>query len=62
MPSSLTPSPPPNPRPLNFTQDPRDFADILSPRMPFIFDTILANRWYIKFARHLVESDAGTCF
>lgn len=44
-----------------FTQisDGREFADIFAPRMSSIFDLILANRWYMRFLRHLIEGDAA---
>jgi hypothetical protein len=44
-----------------FTQisDGREFADIFAPRMPYIFDLILSNRWYMRFLRHLIEGDAA---
>jgi hypothetical protein len=44
-----------------FTQisDGREFADIFAPRMSYIFDLILANRWYMRFLRHLIEGDAA---
>lgn len=41
-------------------QDGRDFTDIFAPRMDFIYETILANRWYIRLVRHLVEGDTAT--
>lgn len=43
-------------------QDPRDFADIVSPRMPFIYATVLRNRYYLKFVSHLIEGELGESF
>ena len=31
----------------------------MSPRMPFIYQMVLQNRWYLKFVSHLIEGDAG---
>lgn len=39
--------------------DGRDFADIFGPRMPFLYNTVLANPWYMRFLRHLVDGDAA---
>lgn len=39
--------------------DGREFADIFAPRMSYIFDLILANRWYLRFLKHLVDGDAA---
>lgn len=39
--------------------DGRDFADVFDRRMPFLYDLMLANSWYIKFLRYLVEGEAS---
>lgn len=39
--------------------DGRDFADVFDRRMPFLYELMLANSWYIKFLRHLVEGEAS---
>jgi hypothetical protein len=40
-------------------QDGRDFADVLSPKLPFMFGMALQNPYYIRIIQHLVEGDTG---
>ena len=40
-------------------QDGRDFADVVSPKLPFIFDMAASNRYYLHIIQHLVEGDTG---
>lgn len=40
-------------------QDGRDFADVISPKLPFMFDMAARNRFYFHVIKHLVEGEAG---
>ncbi len=40
-------------------QDGRDFADVVSPKLPFMFEMAASNRFYFHVIRHLVEGEAG---
>ena len=40
-------------------QDGRDYVDILGPRMSFIYNLVLENRWYMKIVRHMIDSDSA---
>ena len=40
-------------------QDGRDFADVLSPKLPFVFDMAAKDPFYLHVIRHLVEGDTG---
>ena len=40
--------------------DGREFADIFAPRMNYLFELILSNRWYMRFLRHLIEGEAAS--
>ena len=40
-------------------QDGRDFADVVSPKLPFIFGMAASNRYYLHIIQHLVEGDTG---
>jgi hypothetical protein len=40
--------------------DGRDFAEIFGPRMGFLYSTVLANRWYMRVVRHLIEGEPAS--
>ncbi|KAL4439666.1 hypothetical protein ABPG75_002667 [Micractinium tetrahymenae] len=40
-------------------QDGRDFADVVSPKLPLIFEMATSNRFYLHVIRHLVEGDTA---
>ena len=37
--------------------DPRELTDIFAPRMNFLFDLVLANKWYMRFMKHLIDGE-----
>lgn len=40
-------------------QDGRDFADVMSPKLSFIFNMASGNSYYLHAIQHLVEGDTG---
>ncbi|PSC74456.1 transformation transcription domain-associated -like [Micractinium conductrix] len=40
-------------------QDGRDFADVVSPKLPFLFEMASKNRYYFHVIQHLVEGEAA---
>lgn len=40
--------------------DPHDFVDVFAPNVPFIFETVLANKWYLGFVRNILEEQSST--
>lgn len=40
-------------------QDGRDFADVVSPKLSFVFDMASSNPYFERVIQHLVEGDTG---
>lgn len=40
--------------------DPHDFIDVFAPNVSFIFETVLANKWYLGFVRNILEEQSST--
>lgn len=47
---------------IHLLQDGRDFADVVSPKLPLLLEMATKNRFFLHVIRHLVEGDTGvTC-
>ena len=44
----------------NVIVDAHDYTDVVGPNVPFIFDTVLSNSWYLGFVRGLLEEESST--
>jgi hypothetical protein len=40
-------------------QDGRDFADVIAPKLPFMFAMAAKDVYYLHIFQHLVEGDTG---